>query len=88
MTSVEMSLARLKDALNRAVTRRLLTMNVAQHVTIPRRARKEDRKKNQEVKPWKVQEVQMFIHGVRTERLYAPLLLSLMGLRPAEVCGL
>ncbi|MFB6553221.1 tyrosine-type recombinase/integrase [Streptomyces sp. NPDC056405] len=88
VTSVEMSLARLKDALNRAVTRRLLTMNVAQHVTIPRRARKEDRKKKQEVKPWNVQEVQMFIHGVRTERLYAPLLLSLMGLRPAEVCGL
>ncbi|MEU3201112.1 site-specific integrase [Streptomyces sp. NPDC006996] len=63
-------------------------MNVAQHVTIPRRARKEDRKKKQEVKPWNVQEVRMFIHGVRAERLYAPLLLSLMGLRPAEVCGL
>ncbi|GAA3159210.1 hypothetical protein GCM10010521_53960 [Streptomyces rameus] len=88
VTSVEMSLARLKDALNRAVTRRLVTMNVAQHVTIPRRARKEERKKKQEVKPWNVQEIQTFIHGVRTERLYAALLLSLMGLRPAEVCGL
>ncbi len=63
-------------------------MNVAQHVTIPRRARKEDRKKKREVKPWNVQEVQMFIHGVRAERLYAPLLLSLMGPCPAEVCGL
>lgn len=88
VTSVEMSLARLKDALNRAVTRRLVTVNVAQHVTIPRRARKEERKKKQEVKPWNVQEIQTFIHGVRTERLYAALLLSLMGLRPAEVCGL
>ncbi|WP_229887254.1 tyrosine-type recombinase/integrase [Streptomyces olivaceoviridis] len=88
VTSVEMSLARLKDALNRAVTRRLVTMNVAQHVTIPRRARKEERKKKQEVKPWNVQEIQKLIHGVRTERLYAALLLSLMGLRPAEVCGL
>jgi integrase len=88
VTSVEMSLARLKDALNRAVTRRLLAVNVAQHVTIPRRARKEERKKKQEVRPWNVQEVQKFINGVKTERLYAPLLLSLMGLRPAEVCGL
>ncbi|WGD39704.1 tyrosine-type recombinase/integrase [Streptomyces cathayae] len=88
VTSVEMSLARLKDALNRAVTRRLLTINVAQHVTIPRKARKEERKKKQEVNPWNVKEVQAFIQGVRTERLYAPLLLSLMGLRPGEVCGL
>lgn len=88
VTSVDMSLARLKDALNRAVTRRLVTMNVAQHVTIPRRARKEERKKKEEVKPWNVQEVQTFVQGVKGERLYAPLLLSLMGLRPAEVCGL
>ncbi|WP_369368842.1 site-specific integrase [Streptomyces sp. CG4] len=28
------------------------------------------------------------MHGIRGERLYAALLLSLMGLRPAEVCGL
>jgi integrase len=88
VTSVDMSLARLKDALNRAVTRRLVSMNVAQHVTIPRRARKEERKNKQEVRPWNVREVQTFVHGVKEERLYAPLLLSLMGLRPAEVCGL
>jgi hypothetical protein len=49
-----MSLARLKDALDRAVTRRLVTVNVAQHVTIPRRARREERKKKEEVKPWYV----------------------------------
>jgi integrase len=88
VTSVDMSLARLKDALNRAVTRRLVPMNVAQHVTIPRRARKAERKNKQEVKPWNVLEVQTFVRGVSDERLYAPLLLSLMGLRPAEVCGL
>ncbi|WP_282697623.1 site-specific integrase [Streptomyces sp. CC208A] len=88
VTTVDMSLARLKDALNRAVTRRLVPMNVAEHVTIPRRVRKEERRKKQEAKPWNVHEVQMFVHGIRGERLYAPLLLSLMGLRPAEVCGL
>ncbi|WP_319240461.1 tyrosine-type recombinase/integrase [Streptomyces sp. MB09-02B] len=88
VTTVAMSLARLKDALNRAVTRRLVAVNVAQHVTIPRRARKEERKKKEEVKPWNVQEIQTFVQGVKGERLYAPLMLSLMGLRPAEVCGL
>ncbi|MFE2938468.1 tyrosine-type recombinase/integrase [Streptomyces sp. NPDC059255] len=88
VTSVDMSLSRLKDALNRAVTRRLVSVNVAQHVTIPRRARKEERKNKQVIKPWSVREVQGFVYGITGERLYAPLLLSLMGLRPAEVCGL
>jgi integrase len=88
VTSVEMSLARLKDALNRAVTRRLVSMNVAQYVTIPRRARKEERRTKESVAPWDVKEVQTFIRGIREDRLYAPLLLALMGLRPAEVCGL
>ncbi|MFJ4521021.1 tyrosine-type recombinase/integrase [Streptomyces sp. NPDC088810] len=46
-------------------------------MTIPRRARKEERKKKQEVKPWNVQEVQAFIHGVRTERLCAAVLAAL-----------
>ncbi|WP_237773304.1 site-specific integrase [Streptomyces luteocolor] len=40
------------------------------------------------MQPWNVQEVQKFIYGIMGERLYAALLLSLMGLRPAEVCGL
>ncbi|MEU4205258.1 tyrosine-type recombinase/integrase [Streptomyces sp. NPDC026294] len=88
VTSVDMSLARLKEALGRAVTRRLVYVNVAAHVTIPRRARKEERKNQEEVQPWNVQEVQKFIHGIMGEHLYAALLLSLMGLRPAEVCGL
>lgn len=88
VTSVDMSLARLKEALGRAVTRRLVQINVAEHVSIPRRARKEERKSKEEVQPWNVQEVQKFIHGIMGERLYAALLLSLMGLRPAEVCGL
>ncbi|MEU6145057.1 site-specific integrase [Streptomyces sp. NPDC047081] len=88
VTSVDMTLARLKEALNRAVTRRLVTINVAQHVSIPRKARKEERKTKRELKPWDVKEVQTFVQGIREDRLYAPLLLCLMGLRPAEVCGL
>ncbi|MGW2277861.1 tyrosine-type recombinase/integrase [Streptomyces sp. NPDC001770] len=88
VATVEMSLGRLKEALNRAVTRRLVVMNVAENVTIPLRARKEDRRRKVDLKPWTVPEVQEFVMGVREDRLYAPFLLSLMGLRPAEVCGL
>ncbi|MFF5279576.1 tyrosine-type recombinase/integrase [Streptomyces sp. NPDC000133] len=88
VTTVDMSLARLKECLNRAVTKRLVSMNVAQHLAIPRRARKEERRTKEELKPWNVAEVHAFVQGIRVDRLYAPLLLSLMGLRPAEVCGL
>ncbi|MFC8124866.1 tyrosine recombinase XerC [Streptomyces sp. NPDC057302] len=88
VTSVEMSLTRLKEALNRAVTRRLVVVNVAQEVTIPRKVRKAERRAKAEVPPWSVAEVHAFVRAVRCHRLYAPLLLSLMGLRPAEVCGM
>ncbi|MEV8019815.1 tyrosine-type recombinase/integrase [Streptomyces sp. NPDC086554] len=88
VTSVEMSLTRLKEALNRAVTRRLVAVNVAQEVTIPRKVRKAERRAKAEVPPWSVAEVHAFVRAVRDHRLYAPLLLSLMGLRPAEVCGM
>ncbi|MDT7840155.1 tyrosine-type recombinase/integrase [Streptomyces justiciae] len=86
--SVEMSLARLKDALNRAVKRHLVAENAAQDVTIPRKTRKAERLTRTVVPPWTETEVHSFVLGVRDDRLRAPLLLSLMGLRPAEVCGL
>ncbi|WP_406385028.1 tyrosine-type recombinase/integrase [Streptomyces sp. NBC_01618] len=88
VTSVDMSLARLKEALNRAVTRRLVTVNVASEVHIPLKARKAERKTKAVVTPWNASEVGAFITAMKGDRLYAPLLLSLMGLRPAEVCGL
>ena len=86
--SVDMSLGRLKDALNRAVTRRLVTVNVASEVHIPLKARKAERKTKAVVQPWNATEVGAFMTAMKGDRLYAPLLLSLMGLRPAEVCGL
>ncbi|MFD7013670.1 tyrosine-type recombinase/integrase [Streptomyces sp. NPDC059928] len=88
VTSVEMSLTRLKEALNRAVSRRLVAVNVAQEVRIPRKVRKAERQAKAEVPPWSLAEVHAFVLAVRDHRLYAPLLLSLMGLRPAEVCGM
>ncbi|WP_394298084.1 tyrosine-type recombinase/integrase [Streptomyces griseus] len=85
---MEMSLARLKEALNRAVARRLVAANVAQEVTIPRKVRMAERRVKAVVQPWNVEEVHAFVRAVNDDRLYAPLLLSLMGLRPAEICGM
>ncbi|SDM47822.1 Site-specific recombinase XerD [Streptomyces sp. cf386] len=87
-STVEGILGRLKEALNRAVTKKIVHLNVAQEVNIPRRARKEDRRNYPRPEPWNVVEVKEFLVGIRDDRLFAPLLLSLMGLRPAEVAGL
>jgi len=81
-------LSRLKEALGWAVVRKYVHANVAQYVQIPRKAWKEDRRTNQRAKPWNVVEVKDFLLGIRDDRLFAPLMLSLMGLRPAEVAGL
>ncbi|MDX2705824.1 tyrosine-type recombinase/integrase [Streptomyces sp. PA03-6a] len=81
-------LVRLREALGRAVVRKLVATNVAEYVKVPKQARKQDRRDNRREAPWNVSEVQAFIRGIENDRLYAVLLLSLMGLRPAEVCGL
>ncbi|MFG2260372.1 Arm DNA-binding domain-containing protein [Streptomyces mirabilis] len=88
VTSVEMSLARLEEALKRAVARRLVAVNVAQEVVIPRKVRKAERSAKAVVQPWNVGEVHAFVRAVEDDRLYGPLLLSLMILRPAEICGM
>lgn len=70
VVSVEMSLARLKDALNRAVTRRMVAVNVAQEILIPRRAWKEERRTKEVVAPWSVAEVHSFVVAVKSHGLY------------------
>jgi len=86
--TVSLTLGRLRAALNLAVRRQLVARNVAEHVTIPRAARKEAKAKKKTYIPWTQQEVQQFLAHVATDRLHAVWLLSLIGLRPAEVCGL
>lgn len=81
-------LSRLKEALGWAVVRKLVHANVAEYVQIPRKAWKEDRRTNKRPTPWNVLEVKDFLLGIRGDRMFAVLLLSLMGLRPAEVAGL
>ncbi|MEE4494965.1 tyrosine-type recombinase/integrase [Streptomyces sp. BE230] len=88
VASVEMSLARLKEALDRAVARRLVEVNVAREVKVPRNYRKAERRAKTVIPPWNLQEVRAFVDAVKADRLYAAFLLSLMGLRPAEICGM
>lgn len=80
-------MVRLREALGRAVVRKLIPVNPAQFVRVSLADKKTDKRDRDQPKPWTVDEVQTFIRGLEQDRLYAPLLLSLMGLRPAEVCG-
>ncbi|MFI6943719.1 hypothetical protein ACIBI4_31010 [Streptomyces sp. NPDC050418] len=57
-------------------------------MSIPLEARKADRQAKEDVPPWNVEEVHALVFVAKGDRLFAPYLLSLMGLRPAEVCGL
>lgn len=87
VSTVEGILTRLRGALGRAVIRKLVSVNVAAAVRPSLADKKTDKRERDKPKPWTVAEVQTFIRGISGDRLYAPLLLSLMGLRPAEVCG-
>lgn len=86
--TVSLTLGRLRAALNLAVRRQLVARNVAEHVTIPRAARNEAKAKKKTYIPWTLDEVQKFLGHVASDRLHAVWLLSLIGLRPAEVAGL
>lgn len=88
VTYVKGTLQRLRECLARAVVRKLIVANPAEFVKVSLQDRKRDRRENRREKPWNVDEVQQFIRGLEQDRLYAPLLLSLMGLRPAEVVGM
>jgi integrase len=87
ISTVEGILIRLRGALRRAVVRKLVSVNVAAEVRPSLADKKTDKRERDKVEPWAVAEVQTFIRGIAEDRLFAPLLLSLMGLRPAEVCG-
>lgn len=86
--SVELTLGRLRSALTVAVRRKLVVRNVAQYTQIPREARRKAAEAKAKRIPWSADEVKTFVAAIREDRLYAPMLLSLLGMRPAEVCGL
>ncbi|MER5211946.1 tyrosine-type recombinase/integrase [Streptomyces sp. NPDC002838] len=87
VSTAEGVLTRLREALKRAVVRKLIPESPAQFVRVSLADKKTDKRERPRVKPWTAAEVQRFIAGIERDRLYAPLLLSLMGLRPAEVVG-
>jgi integrase len=86
--SVQLTLGRLRSALELAVRRKLLVRNVAQYTQIPRDARKKAAEAKAARTPWSDKEVKTFVAAIREDRLNAPMLLSLLGMRPAETCGL
>ncbi|MET7983005.1 tyrosine-type recombinase/integrase [Streptomyces sp. NPDC005281] len=86
-SSVDTILSRLKEILGRAFVRQMVRANVAAYVHVPKQARKQDKRRNTKASPWNVPEVQQYVSGIRDDRLCAPLMQSLMGMRPAEVAG-
>ncbi|MFE1885473.1 site-specific integrase [Streptomyces diastatochromogenes] len=88
VSTAEGVLTRLKEALGRAVVRKLIPTSPAQFVRVSLADKKTDKRERPKVKPWSVAEVQRFIAGIERDRLHPALLLSLMGFRPAEVVGL
>lgn len=81
--SVQLTLSRLRQALDDAVEEGIIVRNVATKV-------RGNSKANAKAKadPWTKAEVKEFLVGIRGDRLQAIMLLSLMGMRPEEVCGL
>ncbi len=86
--SVQLTLGRFRSALAVAVRRKLVVRNVAQYTQIPRDARKKAAEVKATRTPWAEEEVRTFVSAVRGDRSHAPMLLSLLGMRPAETCGL
>lgn len=86
--SVKLTLGRLRAALTVAVRRRLVVRNVAEYTQISREARNKAAAAQGLRTPWNEEEVKTFLSAIRFQRLYAPMLLSLLGMRPAEVCGI
>jgi len=86
--TASLTLGQLRAALNLAIRRQMVVRNVALDTRIPRSARKADAERRAERRPWTADEVRVFLTATREDRLFAPILLSMLGLRPAEVCGL
>jgi integrase len=86
--TVRLTLGRLRTALSVAVRRGLVVRNVAQHTQIPREARTKAAATQDARRPWTAAEVKQFLAASRDNRLHAPVVLALIRMRPAEVCGL
>ncbi|GAA4009547.1 site-specific integrase [Allokutzneria multivorans] len=86
--TIDLTLGRLRQALKYAQRKERVHRNAAEYVSIPRQYRKEEKARKGKRQCWNTAEIRLFITLARCRRLFAIFLLSLMGLRPAEVCGL
>lgn len=79
--SIQLTLTALQMALDMAVAERKMPYNPVRLVKRPKQVKAKH-------EPWDSAEVRAFLDAIKTDRLYAVMFLSLMGLRPEEVCGL
>ncbi|SRR6266567_195980 len=79
--SVQITLAKLRAVYTWAQRQKMVENNPAAGVDTPEQVKTKR-------KPWSTDEVRVFLASLEGQRLLAPMLLSLMGLRPAEVCGM
>lgn len=79
--AVQITLSKLRSALDDAVHRRLVAYNVAGPVKCPPQVKTKRT-------PWSPAEVTTFLKSATDDRLFAPMMLTLIGMRPEEVCGL
>jgi integrase len=78
----------VRQVLKEAVRRQWITRNVAEGVKVPKAATEAAEAHRAARQPWDAAEVQTFLAAIASTREYAVILLSLLGMRPAEVCGL
>ncbi|MGW3421278.1 tyrosine-type recombinase/integrase [Streptomyces phaeochromogenes] len=90
VTFVDEMLTVLRRSLNYAMELKIVSMNVAkgEFTSIASTVREQYAEDHPKEKTWNEVEVKTFLRGIRLVRLFACFLLSLMGMRPAEVCGL
>ena len=79
--SVQLTLTALQMALDMAVGEKKLSYNPTRLVERPKQVKTKRT-------PWDVEEIRTFLTATRDDRLFSTVFLSLMGLRPEEVCGL
>lgn len=90
VTSVDEMLSILRRVLYYAMELKVISSNPAkgEFTSISPTFRKQYEEENPKEEPWSEVEVKTFLRGIRDEPLFACFLMSLMGLRPAEVVGL
>ncbi|WP_158886315.1 site-specific integrase [Amycolatopsis anabasis] len=89
VTTVQMTIKAVRTYLRRAKNRGYLDRNVAEETKIPLWARRADaaRKIEKRKEHWTTPMVRTYLNSIAGHRLEGPILLGVMGMGPAEVCG-